>query len=153
MRFNVTKQSLLSLAVVLLSVLALQYCKQEPGAIGAGGDSVAVQIPALADRAAVQEQIPAEAGHTQSVLAYMQAMQKKGLVEFTSSGEGDMVLIESLQGLKNQGATGKNWLYAVDGKLANRGVATMTVAGGQRVQWCYVTYAERESCGKAEAHP
>lgn len=143
----------LSLLLVLLSLLATQHCKQEADAPEGTGGAIEVQIPAVQGQAAVQAELAVEPGDAQSLFAFMQSLQDKQKLQFTSSGSGELVFIDSLQGIKNQGADGKNWMYAVDGRLANRGVATMQLTGGQRVQWCFVTYAERESCGKDEAHP
>src|SRR5690606_13446616 len=64
------------------------------------------------------------------------------------SGTGEQALVTAINGRKNgPGAGGRNWLYAVNGKLAAVGVGTQKIQPGDRVAFCYVTWKERGSCG------
>jgi hypothetical protein len=60
-------------------------------------------------------------------------------VRFSQQGEGDMALLTSLDGVTNDAAIGRFWLYDVDGKPGDVSFAIQKVSPGQPVQWTYGT--------------
>jgi hypothetical protein len=60
-------------------------------------------------------------------------------VRFSQQGEGDMALLTSLDGVANDAAIGRFWLYDVNGKPGEVSFAMQKVNAGQRVQWTYGT--------------
>lgn len=58
-------------------------------------------------------------------------------IAFTQQGEGDMALLTSLDGVANDAAIGRFWLYDVDGAAGKVSFAVQRVNAGQRVHWMY----------------
>ncbi len=85
-----------------------------------------------------------------TVLSLMQAAREQKLIEFTSEGEGEKTLIQSIQGIgpSGDGDKAKYWIYAVNGKMANLGVGSQNVQSGDEVRWCYLSYEERKKCAE-----
>ena len=74
-----------------------------------------------------------------SVLRLLQAAQKAGQLEFEFRGGGETAFIESIDGVKNEGSNGSNWLYLVNGELADRGCGVKQLASGDKVKWLFST--------------
>lgn len=57
-------------------------------------------------------------------------------VAFTQKGEGKMAFLTSLEGVANeQGASGRYWLYSIDGRHAEVSFAVQPVEAGAAVLW------------------
>lgn len=56
-------------------------------------------------------------------------------LEFTHQGEGELSFLTSLDGVANQGAGGRFWLYQVDGQRADVSYEVQPLTVGQRVLW------------------
>ena len=54
---------------------------------------------------------------------------------FTHQGEGELSFLTSLDGVANQGAGGRFWLYQVDGERADVSYEVQPLSAGQRVLW------------------
>lgn len=52
-------------------------------------------------------------------------------------GSGESAFLASLDGIENEGADGRNWTYAVDGKMADRGFAVYELEPGNQVLWTF----------------
>ena len=53
----------------------------------------------------------------------------------TQTGEGDMSFLTSLEGVANEGAGGRSWLYSVDGRHGEVSFAVQSLAAGSTVLW------------------
>jgi hypothetical protein len=62
-----------------------------------------------------------------------------GGAKFAQQGSGDRALLTELNGVKNEGAGGRNWTYTVNGKFADRSFAIYKLRPGDEVLW---TFAE-----------
>lgn len=56
-------------------------------------------------------------------------------LEFTHTGDGELSFLTSLDGITNQGAGGRNWLYQIDGRRAKVSYEVQPLARGERVLW------------------
>jgi len=67
--------------------------------------------------------------------ALQAASRKKGKLDIGHRGDGATLFILALDGVKNEGAGGKNWRYHVAGKLADRSCAVYELKPGDAVVW------------------
>jgi hypothetical protein len=58
-------------------------------------------------------------------------------IDFTQQGEGAMALLTSLDGVANDSAVGRFWIYEVDGQAGKVSFEKQSVAAGQHVRWIY----------------
>ncbi|WP_425400981.1 DUF4430 domain-containing protein [Aeoliella sp.] len=72
--------------------------------------------------------------------ALVAAEQANERWSFTYQGEGDSALLIRLAGLENEGGEGRNWLYEVNGELAQMSLGVQPVRPGDRILWKFVTY-------------
>lgn len=56
-------------------------------------------------------------------------------VVYTQTGEGKMSFLTSLEGVANEGAGGRSWLYSVDGRHGEVSFAVQSLAAGSAVLW------------------
>ena len=56
-------------------------------------------------------------------------------IEFTQKGEGSGGFLTSLEGVKNEGTDGCNWLYEVAGNPGTQSFCVQTVGEGEQVLW------------------
>jgi uncharacterized protein DUF4430 len=70
-----------------------------------------------------------------TVLAALEAAAKhpRG-IKLAHQGTGERILITAIDDLKNEGR-GRNWLYEVNGKLADRSAGVFELAAGDAVLW------------------
>lgn len=55
-------------------------------------------------------------------------------------GEGEMTMLTSLKGRPNEGASGLNWQFEVNGKYATRGAGAVELRPGDSVLWKRAPY-------------
>jgi hypothetical protein len=55
-------------------------------------------------------------------------------------GEGEMALLTSLEGRPNEGASGLNWQFEVNGEYATRGAGAVELRPGDSVLWKLAPY-------------
>jgi hypothetical protein len=58
-------------------------------------------------------------------------------VTITQKGSGDSAMVTAIDGIANEGADGKNWLYRVNGKFADRSFAVYELKPGDQVLWTF----------------
>ena len=56
-------------------------------------------------------------------------------LQFEQIGTGESGFLNSLEGLTNEGASGRNWIYEVDGQHAHVGFCVEKLQSGSRVLW------------------
>ena len=61
-------------------------------------------------------------------------------IRFQHRGSGSTAFVTSIDGVKNEGGKGRNWVYRVDGKLGDRSCGVYRVKAGQKVLWAFATY-------------
>lgn len=75
-----------------------------------------------------------------TVLDLLQAAERhpRG-IKLTFRGTGATALLTQIDDLKNEGS-GRNWLFYVNGKLADRSFAIVPLADGDQVLWRFEEY-------------
>jgi hypothetical protein len=56
---------------------------------------------------------------------------------FLTEGRGETAFLTSLNGVMNEGATGRNWTYTVNGKFADRSFAVYELRPNDHVLWTF----------------
>ena len=75
-----------------------------------------------------------------TVLAALEAAAKhpRG-IKLAHQGTGERILITAIDDLKNEGR-GRNWLYEVNGKLADKSAGVYELSAGDAVLWRFAKY-------------
>lgn len=55
-------------------------------------------------------------------------------IKVATQGKGELTLVLAIDDLKNEGR-GKNWVYRVNGKLADRSCGVFEVQAGDAIEW------------------
>ena len=85
-------------------------------------------------------QIPWQEGMTVLGALRFAADHPRG-IEFEKSGSGESTLLTKIDELANQASeNGKNWLYRVNGKLANKSCDAYVLSPGDVILWRYEEY-------------
>ncbi|MGI9430273.1 MAG: DUF4430 domain-containing protein [Bythopirellula sp.] len=58
-------------------------------------------------------------------------------IQFTQVGRGETGFLSALDGLANEGAGGRNWLYRVDGRHAHQSFCLEKLQAGMHVLWSF----------------
>jgi hypothetical protein len=66
-----------------------------------------------------------------------QAREFRPGISFAQIGEGAGGFLTELEGLKNEGASGRNWRYEVAGKPGTKSFCLEGVAAGELVRWSF----------------
>ncbi len=61
-------------------------------------------------------------------------------LDFEYRGSGDRTFVTEIEGQKNQGARGRNWIYSVGDKLGDRSCGVYPVHPGDKVLWSFKRY-------------
>ena len=61
-------------------------------------------------------------------------------ITFKSRGSGETALLYRIDDLENQGGSGLNWIFKVDGKLGDRSFAITPLKPGDRILWKFDEY-------------
>jgi len=65
------------------------------------------------------------------------ARQFRPNITFMQLGEGERGFLSSLDGLSNEGAGGRNWLYRVNGKHAHASFCVEKIEPGAHILWTF----------------
>ena len=90
---------------------------------------------------------PINAGQT-TLLELMSDMQQSNKLHFETSGKGDMTMIQSISEQPNEGAGDdkKNWLFSVNGQIAQKGAGQFQLQDGDQIVWCFLLWKDRNQC-------
>jgi hypothetical protein len=58
-------------------------------------------------------------------------------LRFKYSGSGEFAFLTEIDGIKNEGVSGKNWTYKVDSDRAKVGMGSMKLKEGSHVLWIF----------------
>ncbi len=102
-----------------------------------GTVNLSIELPAPAQTIDMEVKVDKD---TTVFDALRQAEQSDKRIQLDVSGSGETAFVRSLGGVTNRGAAGKNWIYYVNGELANRGAGVFQIAPGDRVVWRFGQY-------------
>jgi len=74
-------------------------------------------------------------------LLLQEAVRYRPGIQFTQQGKGETGFLLSIEGLKNQGASGRNWMYQVNDHRAATSFCLQKLEPGDHVLW---TFANQE---------
>ena len=98
------------------------------------GETVALTID-FGNGAKLQfESLPWQKGMTVEKLLQAAVLYRPG-IRFTQLGEGETGFLQSIEGLKNQGTIGRNWMYEVNGQTVAMSFCLQKLEPGDRVLW------------------
>jgi len=80
------------------------------------------------------EALPWRAGLTVEDLM-REAARYRPSIHFTQHGKGETGFLQSIDGLKNQGTSGRNWMYEVNDRFAELSFCLQKLEPGDRVLW------------------
>ncbi len=100
--------------------------------------TVAVSIGFGNRRAAKQFTVPYSDEST--VLSILDRAQSNGDLSIDYRGSGESAFVTSIDGIENQGADGDNWVYRVNGKLADRSCGIFAIKPGDEIAWTLGPY-------------
>ncbi|MCB1305204.1 MAG: DUF4430 domain-containing protein [Leptospiraceae bacterium] len=134
--------------IIAILIVASLHCspgEQSQSASGENSIEITLEGPSNAPEANKAIKVEFEEG---TVLDLLLKTSSQGLLKFKYSGVGEKAFVESLQGVgpAGDGESGKYWIYSINGKLSNLGVGSQTIRGGDRLKWCYLSFAERNNC-------
>lgn len=58
-------------------------------------------------------------------------------ITFSRRGAGETAFVTAIEGLKNAGADGGNWIYEINGEKAMRSAGAQTLQSGDALLWRY----------------
>ena len=58
-------------------------------------------------------------------------------VTVAHKGSGQSTFVTAIDGIENQGADGQNWMYKINGKIADRSFAVYELKPGDRILWTF----------------
>ncbi len=101
------------------------------------GETVAMTLDFGNGAKQLFEALPWHEGMTVEKLMREAALFRPGIT-FVQQGEQETGLLQSINGLKNQGGIGRNWKYEVNGRYATVGFCVQKLEPGDRVLWEFV---------------
>ncbi len=64
-----------------------------------------------------------------------EAVRYRPGIHFSQHGKGETGFLQSIEGLKNQGTSGRNWMYEVNDRFAEMSFCLQKLEPGDRVLW------------------
>ncbi len=130
--------------VWVVAAMTLAGCNQPDTALLEPDDAkvagtVDLEIDFQSDKETIRVFIPCSADST--VFSILTRAKNLGDLDFESRG-GDPTtkFVTSICGVENQAAAGDNWVFRVNGELADRGCGDFVVEPGDQVQWVFGKY-------------
>jgi hypothetical protein len=136
--------ALLLLVMLLVRSTALQQNSSNHGGSAADnsiaaptGKTVALAIE-FADGTLQHDYLPWREGMTvENLLAAASHLPKA--IQFAQQGSGESALLTEINGAVNEGGTGRNWTYSVNGQQADRSFAIYQLHPDDHVLWTFST--------------
>jgi len=128
----------------VVAVLTLVGCGDSGTALLVPDDAkvagtVDLVIDFQSDREPIRVPIPCSADST--VFSILTRAKNLGDLDFESRGSGPASkFVTSIAGVENQAAAGDNWVFRVNGELADKGCGEFSVRPGDQVQWFFGDY-------------
>lgn len=87
-----------------------------------------------------------------TLLETMLFLKREELLEFEYSGAGEKAFIYSIAGIESntESKNEKNWIYAINGRLANRAAGSQVLNHGDYIRWCYLNWEDRMRCSEGQ---
>jgi hypothetical protein len=70
-------------------------------------------------------------------MTVLDLLQGQHNISFRSEGSGESTFLNELNGIENEGAAGRNWMYSVNGKRADRSIGAYQLRPNDHVLWTF----------------
>lgn len=137
----------LLLGIVLLAILAFRGFGPQGPEIEKRSDSPSSTGPALPANSIEQVSLSLDFGDGQqeefSSIPWRSGMTIADLfhevpgVSISQKGTGKIAFLTGINGIENQGADGRNWIYEVNGQSGDRSFADYELYAGDSVLWTF----------------
>jgi len=84
-------------------------------------------------------QLPWQTGMTALDAIELAAKHKRG-IKINVRGKKAFALVIGIDNLKNENASGRNWIYQVNGRLATKGIGATGLKPGDHILWAFQHY-------------
>ena len=126
-------QSIRAFIIVAMSLTVIAGCER-PISNSPTVGTVDLKVDfGSANKSSLTMAVPCSADST--VLSILDRAQNIGDLKFKSSGTGERAFVQSIDGVSNEGDSGSNWIYSVDGETGKTGAGVAKVAPQQAVEW------------------
>jgi len=131
--------------ILLIIFILISFCKKE---INQQNKDAEYQVNFIIQRDSFSKNITQSYRTTKSVFEIMLDLKKQNQIDFKYTGEGDNIFITEIHQIQNEGfgKQKKNWLYFVNGELAQKGVSQLIIDNNAEILWCFITWEEKEQC-------
>lgn len=72
-----------------------------------------------------------------TVIQSLERAREMKKLKFESRGVGETLFLSSIDGVKNEGSGGKNWIYRVNGELGDKSAGIFEVNPNDRITWSF----------------
>jgi len=131
-----------SKSAALFSIVALLFCaigcdstKELPAELQRDIGTVTLEVDFGGDKRS--KSIDVVCSPDSTVLQSLERAREMKKLKFDSRGVGETVFISAIDGMKNEGSGGKNWIYKVNGELGDKSAGIYEVNPGDRVTWSF----------------
>ncbi len=76
-----------------------------------------------------------------TVFSVLTAARETGEIEFRASGAGESAFLKSIDGVENEGASGDNWVFRVNGEIGDSSCGVYSVKPDDTIVWRIGSYA------------
>lgn len=105
-----------------------------------GVGSVALKIDFGSEKASIETDVVCSPETT--VLGVLDRAQNMDELKFAYRGSGETAFVTAIGGVENEGVSGKNWIYRVNGETGDRSAGVYQLDPGDRVLWSFGTPPE-----------
>lgn len=111
------------------------------GGVVQGDEKTITLVIEFGDRAKTKQFDDIKWKDKMTVLDAMNVVKDKSPgIEFVYGGKGRTALLTRIDDVKNEGASGLNWIFDVNGKLADRGFGVFSLQANDVVTWKFGKY-------------
>ena len=127
--------ALISVLAISLSVTGCDSSKELPAELQRDIGTVSVEVDFGSDKRA--KSIDVVCSPESTVLLSLERAQNLKRLKFESRGAGETAFVTAIDGVKNEGSDGKNWIYRVNEKLGDKSAGIFAVSPGDKISWSF----------------
>ena len=127
--------ALISVFAISLSMIGCDSSKELPAELQRDIGTVTLEVEYGSEKR--MKSIPVVCSPDSTVLLSLERAQNLKKLKFESRGSGETAFISEIDGVKNEGASGKNWIYRVNDKLGDKSAGVFEVNPGDTISWSF----------------
>jgi hypothetical protein len=137
--FTGTKRSgqIFALGIVCIACLLMTIAATEAATVGVA-DPIVLKI--TMDDETAEFEMTAFDGDLSIADIMKKIAETEKEFRYKSRGRGDTFFVTEINGRKNEGARGRNWIFKVNGKLGNKSAGSFKIKAGDKVEWNFQKY-------------